>query len=362
MEEYRQQAEPLRKAGYELGTVLAKRGHTIVVMGDHDDDIDPYLVKGFIGGRKQLPDPVKVSVPKHDRKPPYTADEFKGLVKVVPHASEDWDITILDTVYEVDAVIAIGGRSGVIQTGLFALNSGKTLVPVGSFKGGGGKLWEISSGRRESFYQQTLNDEEINDLNAVWYHNAERQGGDNQRKSSAELVVQYLEKVYEAKQRAKTTGKTLGKLFRTVIGALAIWIVGLVIPTIQFGEPLKTIVDESSFLIMLLTLIAAGALGASLNSIRALRDRQPLDSRQISFDLLLGLVAGVVAALFYLFVQASTNGKIEVKFAEETDYVRVTLIGSLVALFSGLYLDATLSRFDTIKDSFLPGRQQDEEG
>src|SRR5262245_21484554 len=103
--------EDLRAAGRELGKCLAAAGHTLLVTTDCTDDIAPFVVEGFVSMAKTSQ--VEVHLMRG-------ADEcYKGQANVTHnwHRYDDWDMTVLEVVrYDAEAVIAVAGRKGVVQS------------------------------------------------------------------------------------------------------------------------------------------------------------------------------------------------------------------------------------------------------
>ena len=126
--------KPLKKAidnaAHLLGLRLAERGHSILVGSDDPVDVDPHVVEGAMDNGKKRAS-VEIHVP-HGMGRPFEGLETNPDVdfNVVWHQFPDWDVTSMETIRTVDAVLAIGGRKGVIQAGVSAWMLGVPIVPV----------------------------------------------------------------------------------------------------------------------------------------------------------------------------------------------------------------------------------------
>lgn len=280
---------------------------------------------------------------------PYPAHTEPNL-SVVWHQFPDWDVTNAEVVRDVDAVLAISGRVGVLQTGISAWMLGIPVIPIAGFGGGAQKLWEYGSSRRNDFYHGALRDAEIDRLAAPWG-----------KALGAEVVVEALEKVARAAKIARTPSRMLFSVLGVMILALVAWVACLTFPFVAAPRLLADGWQPSDSLVFLfLTVSAAGFLGATMQTLRAIRNGNAVTSRAILVDTGLGVTAGIVMAMLYLLAQIAISGQINPDLAKE-DFVRVALIVSMASLFASLYLDAALARFDKIKGSVFAGKYRESE-
>ena len=108
-----QRKEEVRAAARELGKCLAAAGHTLLVGTADPDDVDPFVVEGFMSAGKTSQ--VEVHLMKGAPKC------YSGQSSVTNnwHRYDDWDVTVLEVVrYHSDAVIVMAGRKGVVQAGI----------------------------------------------------------------------------------------------------------------------------------------------------------------------------------------------------------------------------------------------------
>jgi hypothetical protein len=340
-----QRADAIQAAAREIGKALGAQGHVVLVGTDDPIDIDPSVAAGVLEAGNAAAR-VEVHVP-HGMAEPYAAKRPEAL-KVVRHQFPDWDVTNMEVLRRADAVVALAGRAGVVQAGVQGWTHGVPVIPVAEFGGGAKKLWDYGSSRRADFYRGALQDEEIDRLAAPWGTTLD-----------AAFVVQMIERVAKAARLARTSpGMILGSL-ATLLAALVAWVLFLTFPYV-FAPWLEGWSKALSLPLLFLSVSAAGFLGASMQTLRAIRAGGTVTPRVILLDTGLGVAAGVVVAMLYLLAQIAVAG--EVKPIEEAkDYVRVTLIVSMASLFASLYLDAALARFDKIKGSVLTGKYSGKE-
>jgi hypothetical protein len=337
-----QKAEAIRTAARDIGKELAARGHVLLVGTDDEADVDPSAVEGALSGGSAKGS-VEVHVPQGMREP-YASTTAPNL-SVVWHQFPDWDVTNTEVVRDVDAVLAISGRAGVVQVGIAGWMLGVPVVPIADFGGGAMKLWHYGSSRRQEFYHGALRDSEIDRLAAPWG-----------KRLSAAGVVETLEKVVRAAKISKTPSLMLFSVLGTMVLALAAWVVFLTFPFVVAPRMFASGWDKNgSLLVLFLAVSASGLLGATMQTLRAMRDGTAVTLRASVVDLGLGITAGIVMAMLYLLAQIAVSGTVEPNL-EPQDFVRVTLIVSMASLFASLYLDAALARFDKIKGSVFTGK------
>ncbi len=285
--------EAIQAAAREIGKELARRGHTVLIGSDDERDVDPHVVAGALeAGRATTR--IEVHVPKGlEQQYPDLTDEGTGQVVTVWHQFPDWDVTSMEVIRTVDAVLAVGGRLGVIHAGISAWMMGKPVVPVGSFGGGAATVGEYGSSRRAEFYHGGLDDAEIDRLASPWGRGPE-----------AEFVVNALERVARAATIAKVPRRLLLGVLGVMAAALVVWIVLLTYPfvVVPLLHP-EGWDNQRNFLLLFPTVSAAGLFGATMQTLRAIRDGKGLSGRVILVDTTLGLAAGMVAAILYLLAQ-----------------------------------------------------------
>jgi hypothetical protein len=221
---------------------------------------------------------------------------------------------------------------------------GVPVIPIGSVGGGGLTLWQYGSSRRAEFYHGGLDDVEIDMLAGPWGKGI-----------SAEDVVNFLEKVIKASNMARTPRQLLFATLIIAVISLLAWMFLLTYPSI-FSES----ANHGNLLFMFGAVSAAGLLGAAMQTLRSIRDGIIVTVRRILIDTILGVAAGFISAILYLLAQIAVTGDVTITM-EQNDYMRVTLIVSIISLFASQYLDAALARFDKVKESVIKGQFEEKE-
>jgi len=341
----------IHQAGEQLGACLAERGHDVLVGADDPADVDSDVVKGALSSSR------KVSVEVHRMKGSaecYTNHPHKNQIKICPHRYSDWDVTVLEVLrQDAHAVITLGGRTGVVQTGVAGWMLGRAVLPIGWFGGGGSTVWGYGSGARDQFYFGALTDHEIDQLNTPW--------DDRGVGTSAKSVVLALERVHRRASEHQSDNWLLVGVSGLVLLALIVWVVMLATPAVGALEVLvqasvgAAVTPERlagyRFALLLASVCTAGAL---MQTLRGIRDSRPATWRLVAIELVLGIPAGFLSATLYLIAQIAITGKLELP-QTDADFVRIALVVGLAALFSSLYLDAALARFDSLRARVMAG-------
>jgi hypothetical protein len=344
----------INSAAFEIGKCLAESGHTILVGSDDPEDVDPEVVNGAISTGSSIE--VEVHLMEG------ATECYKGLadslkIRNKPHRYRDWDVTVHEVLRrEADAVIAIAGRVGVVQSGMTGWMLGRPVLPIAAFGGGARAIWGYGSGERAEFYFGALTDQEIDSL-MTW------------SSDSPKFAVKAIERIANAARRAKTPKSVFAVVSGLVLLALMVWVVLLAAPVLNVVPRLfpgvlpphiYELPDGVLFAFLLISVCVAGALGALMQTLRGIREDRPATYTRIIVDVVLGVAAGLLTASLYLIAQVALNGSLVLP-ESNLAYTRLALIVGLAALFSSLYLDAALARFDVVRDSVMAGKFGTEE-
>jgi hypothetical protein len=335
------QRDPVRAAAKELGNCLAAAGHTLVVGSEDPDDIDPFVVEGFLsaGKKAQVEVHLMKGAPRCYRQLPEVTNSW--------HRYDDWDVTVLEVArYHADAVIVMSGRKGVVQAGIAGWMLGRPTIPFGGFGGGAETVWNYASSDRHRFYFGALTDEEIDQLDSPW-----------EPDTTGARLVKNLDRCAEYARRAGTSSGLRAGVSAGILVTLLAWVLLLAMPLLVWTDGSPAVLEKYNgirFLLLLGAVCSAGAFGALVQSMRAIRDGKAVTHQQAWIDAVLGIAAGFLTAALYMLAQIAISGKLDLP-VQNADYSRVALIVSMAAVFASLYIDAAFSRFDGVKESVMSG-------
>jgi hypothetical protein len=330
------QSEGLFKAASQVGSVLAKKEHTILICSEAPDTADYYILQGAKEAAEKVL--IEKHIPNNETVPSEEGNNQKTGIKLKRHLTGDIQVVHMETMAQADALIIMGGSTRSVRTGVAAFMLGKTVIPVGSFGGAGLNVWAYASSKREEFYKGGLSDAEIDKLAEEW-------SWDN----SAEFVVEAVEQVRKAIVKTAIPRFVLSGAILIMLLAMASWVV-----FIAYGYNLTGGGSASAIGPVFAAVCFAGLIGSSLKSLLDVRNGRRISRRDLGLDVALGIGAGFVSAMLYLVLQVAVTGKAE-SIESKNDYVRVALLVSLVAVFAAMYLDAAFANFDTVKGSILTG-------
>ena len=345
----------LKSAGTELGKAIAEGGHTLIVGSEDPDDIDPYVVDGFITANGNAK--VEVHLQKNAKKC------YAGKVNVENHwhRYNDWDVTVLEVVRsEAEAVAVIAGRKGVIQAGIAGWMLGRPTIPFAGFGGGASSVWDYGSSDRQRFYFGALTDLEIDQLSSPWEPGV-----------TGTRIVKHIGRCAENVRREAVPARVRLTVTASILIALMLWVTFLALPLLGVPPPpvaansasaganvAQTPAFDASngfrFLLLLAAVCSAGAFGALVQSMRGIRNGDVVNNQRVLVDVVLGVSAGFLTAALYLLAQIAILGELDIP-PDNRSYSRVAVIVSMAAVFASLYLDAAFSRFDEFKDSVMSG-------
>jgi hypothetical protein len=339
--------DDVRAAARELGKCLAAAGHTLLVGTDDQEDVDPFVVEGFVGTAKTS----RVEV--HLMKGAPRCYQGQANVANIVHRYDDWDVTVLEVVRsDADAVVIVAGQRGVIQAGIAGWMLGRATIPFAGFGGGARKVWEYGSSDRQRFYFGALTDVEIDQLDSPWESGV-----------TGERIVRQLARCAEYARRSAVSQGLRAGVSVGILAALTAWVLLLALPLLGWPAPPTEATDGSPaletsngirFLLLLGAVCSAGIFGALVQSMRGIRDGVIVTGQKALVDTVLGVAAGFLTAALYMLAQIAIMGRLELP-TTNADYSRVALIVSMAAVFASLYLDAAFSRFDVFRESVMSG-------
>jgi hypothetical protein len=339
-------SEQMFKAATELGLELSKHEHTSLICSVATSTIDYHILQGVIKTKKVSQIELHIA-DNNDTDQMEKIQEFVQKVRIKKHSSLDVHVVQMEAMKDADALLILGGSTRSERTAIAAHMLGKTVIPIGSFGGAGKDVWIYASGRRTEFYKGAIKDDEIDKIAEPW-----------KGRESAEFAVKMLEIVRSAEIRRARPPFIVGGTFAIMAAAMLIWVFfiaygfNLTLPSALFEGR-----SVSPIGVVFFTVCFGGFVGASLKSLLEIKNGQKITWGEIGLDLGLGLGAGFVSAILYLVLQVAVTGKAD-SIQNSNDYVRISLLVSLVAIFAAMYLDAAFANFEAAKGSILSSEKK----
>jgi hypothetical protein len=128
------------EACHELGKAVAETGAEITVGSDSVSAADKYVVEGYFSTPQET-NSVRVIHPQNRERP--FADLYQKYPEAflyLPVAGSKWRHIRQQFIFDVDAMLTIGGADGTYQAGLEMKLTRKRLVPIGTFGGASSRL------------------------------------------------------------------------------------------------------------------------------------------------------------------------------------------------------------------------------
>lgn len=316
-----------KAACFEIGKALAEAGHSLVVGSDTENTADHFVVYGANSATskrtKVLVNRPEADVlePGPDRTPFAKAQSEKKLQRIDFNYNRErghWSANRVSQILASDAVIAIGGASGTLQTGYSAPLLGRPVLVIPHFGGAATKLWSQFA----PDYDRAGLKEKAAHLREEWTD------------SHAKLAVEVLQGLLRSNPYKRKTSTR--QLFVLAAVLLAGW--GIV-----FAYPIEH--GMATFLILLLI---SALIGSTLRiSLRELSSLSTPDySQRITTEFTSGLLLAFALALIYFTGGLAITG--DFKFAKQlqtdADFFRVSIAMSLLGLGAALLVERASER------------------
>jgi len=138
----------------ELGAIIAKNSHGLIVQFDKDSDADGNIANGYVDWLQKHPRTashhIEVVRPLLTSSRPFAsmAEASQGLFSDLTFPSMKWDSARFRGSCTADATIAVGGGARTEMTGYVTLAAQRTLVPIAAFGGAAESLlYEVTEGK-----------------------------------------------------------------------------------------------------------------------------------------------------------------------------------------------------------------------
>lgn len=319
------------KACEEIGKALAKKGHQIVVGSEEDWTADLHVVKGYCSV-KNIENLKVYAHRSKDQAIPYGKIERSSSHVTFEHrkCNGDWDVNRVEQVATSDCVLLIGGSRGTLQSGFVAPTLQKRVVAVTCFGGAAQTVWE----RIEARY---CNDEKILELT--------RQLESDWTTGKENTVVDLIEIITWKNPYIKRNYFPHLTYLLTVFLLSGVWLY-------VFSNQ----IFSNTISLFVLMAIAAN-LGTSVkNALSYLYSNNGI----VKWDLLLmeagsALVVGMGLTWAYFVFQGTLTGNFDFSGIDKNaDFQRVSILMSLVGLFSGVMLNESSNSLKNLFDKTIP--------
>jgi hypothetical protein len=130
-------------AAEEVGRELAKHNCRLVVYSSAEDFIESSVVRGFARSGAAKPKSIEVRSPLKSARPGSYEEQFTAdLFDLRPDATNDWEVSFYRSLFNVDAVVLIGGGRSTFIAGLITLSRKAAVAPIAAFGGAAEQVWQ----------------------------------------------------------------------------------------------------------------------------------------------------------------------------------------------------------------------------
>jgi len=323
--------EDFKDACREIGAALAKAGHILVLGSDRPHTADFYITEGANGVEGVR---TKVLIYGPDDGPtPFAGerDKFANIEFSYHRINGPWTVGRVHQILAADAVILIGGALGVTQTGYSAPMLQRPVLAIPSFGGAAADVWR----QLESDYKRVEGfTAKANNLRESWH------------RTHAEIVVKLVEDLVKRNPyKIRDIGSQLSLLLALLI-LLTAWVILFVYPL------------NSKSLTFFILLGLSALLGTGLRTTLRLNayESSRISVRQLINEITIGLILAFGLALFYLSGGLVVTGRFDfVKLADDNDFIRVSIMMSLLGLAASVLIEGTSTKFKKLLENMLAG-------
>jgi hypothetical protein len=273
--------------------------------------------------------------------PEQDKDNYGRCFKDDPDNSPNWQVCFFSSLQNADAVLILGGASSALITFLITEMRGIAMLPIGTFGGSATSVWGLASKQFDEKVRRITGaplwkpDSAVQLVDALASEHARTIA---EKKAKQELALgqqQALAAQHRAGQLAKQAILT-GLL---LLAAVALTLLGTFWPTttpIYFG---------TFFLLTPLLAGATGGLGRNLLDFYREEREQPGHTPIVA--IVLGAIAGTVAAILFVSAQWASNPEIRNLDQSIPPGLRLlVLFEFVIGLLSGFTLDALFRQWE----------------
>jgi hypothetical protein len=308
----------------EIGSELAKCGHTVILGSDNNLTADLYVMEGI--AKESLKTNVLVYYPEINDQP------VEGEENVVPFRDHDgrkqfpdfkleykahsgtWAVAQVSAIKESDVIILIGGSLRCDLAGALAMLFKTPVLALRTFDGAAEKIWR----ENQLLYNQCgITGEEKTAIDTTW------------EVGSGSAVVKFAVKLYENNPLKKQSWKLVVPVLLVVLVSLVVWIALF----LRIQEDIYSL-NWRAFALLGLSAIL-GICG------RMLQSKQSLTPLRVLQQLGLTLIVSFGFVMLYFVDSIALNGETK-EISTTSDFRRITIIFSGIGLATGWMVEKAI--------------------
>jgi hypothetical protein len=337
--------EQAKVAAVELGRELAKAKHRILVYASDPGYIEADVVRGYVESGVANTESILLRYPAIGGPIPHfpeqDKDNYGPCFKEDPDDSPNWQVCFFSSLQQADAILLLGGASSALISYLIAEMSDIALLPIATFGGAAQTVWGLASRRF---------DEKVRRITGAprWKADSAAQLVDALASEHARIVTakkvrqedaQGKQQALAAQRRARRLAKQAVLSGFLMLAAVALTLLG------TFSPPTKPIYFGIFFLLTPLLAGATGGLGRNLLDFYRKEEEQPGHTPIVA--IVLGAIAGTVAAILFVSAQWASNPEIRnLDQAIPPGLRLLVLFEFVIGLLSGFTLDALFRQWE----------------
>jgi hypothetical protein len=337
--------EQAKVAAVELGREFAKAKHRILVYTSDPGYIEADVVRGYVESGVANTESILLRYPAIAGPIPHfpeqDKDNYGRCFKEDPDDSPNWQVCFFSSLQQADAILLLGGASSALISYLIAEMSGIALLPIATFGGAAQTVWGLASRRF---------DEKVRRITGAprWRADSAAQLVDALASEHARIVTEKKarqegalgkQQALAAQRRARRLAKQAVLSGFLMLAAVALTLLG------TFSPPTKPIYFGIFFLLTPLLAGATGGLGRNLLDFYRKEEEQPGHTPIVA--IVLGAIAGTVAAILFVSAQWASNPEIRnLDQAIPPGLRLLVLFEFVIGLLSGFTLDALFRQWE----------------
>lgn len=317
----------------ELGEILAKAGHTIIVGSDSLNTADRYVVEGSNRvSRKHI---VAVRRLDDDQELPFEkeADKFPNITFDYDRRGGDWTTAHIVALSEADILIVLGGGKGTERMAYAAEALRKPVLAIPTFGGAAADIWKEFS----RYYDTVGVRRQLTNLLAAW------------REGHAQLSLDCAEALFRRNPHRTTDFRILAFAASAVLLLIVVWL-------LTFLDRLSLKPLEAVFVLLFVSSLIGSGLRIFIRVLT--KPEGQVDGRSLLIEAIAGILLGFSLLLAYLATGAVLTGGI-IKVDTPADFIRVATTMSLIGLSAAFLVEQTVQRLSEWLSSRLIPKAED---